>query len=855
VRKVVRKVRKTAPVEWRAQVQRLPIDRDLVLYESFAGNGMLCNPEAIFRALLADPAQQHLRHVWVLSDLKRYASTVREFEGHPRVRFVARGSFSYHRALATAGLLFNNATFPPEFGKRDGQVYVNTWHGTPLKQMGYDEPDGPITSRNVLRNLMMADYLLSTSPFMSEQMYEQAYRLQNVYPGLIVEEGYPRTDRQVLDAAGRADIIRRLGDAGVPVRDGETVVLYAPTWRGESFHTPTNDAQLLGERVRRLAERLPSGHRVLLKVHQQVFEFAQHHPELRRVLVPNHLATNEVLGVTDVLVSDYSSIFFDFLATGRPIVFFTPDRAEYGTQRGFYLGLDDLPGPVVETIDELGRVVTAVGSGTEADPLVSHADRYAAARERFAPHDDGRATQRVLDVVVRGHNEGRRVRPVHRDGRKTMLIYLGGMKSNGITTSALNLLHHLDHDELDVSVLYNAPRGSEKRANARAIDPRVRSFPRVGTFAPSKTKRAKVRRLYTQGTAMDAGHFREVEELLAREWRRLVGSAHFDHIVDFSGYAPFWTFLLSTAPAGSHSVWLHNDLKADQLREVDGARPHYANLGAVFSSYARFQHLVSVSSALRDINAAKLAEYAPQEKFGSARNTINHELIERRAHGDRALLDAWPGDHVLTLADPTVPLTVEALIEAHDLPAMQEEIERRVALSLVPRRDDLTTFVTVGRLSPEKNHRRLLEAFDAVHQENPATRLVVIGGGPLMPSLERRAARLGLSEAVIFTGPQPNPWAIMAQCDCFVLSSDYEGQPMVILEARVLGLPVVSTAFDSVASALPPGVGLVVDRTPAALADGLKRAVAGEVPNPTFDPVAYNAEVMEEFYRAVGHHS
>jgi hypothetical protein len=78
---------------------------------------------------------------------------------------------------------------------------------------------------------------------------------------------------------------------------------------------------------------------------------------------------------------------------------------------------------------------------------------------------------------------------------------------------------------------------------------------------------------------------------------------------------------------------------------------------------------------------------------------------------------------------------------------------------------------------------------------------------------------------------------------------------MVILEARVLGLPVVSTAFDSVASALPPGVGLVVDRTPAALADGLKRAVAGEVPNPTFDPVAYNAEVMEEFYRAVGHHS
>lgn len=855
-RKLVRKARKTAPLEWRAQVRQLPIDQSLVVYESFAGNGMLCNPEAIFRALLADPEQQHLRHVWVLTDPKAYPSTVSEFQGDHRVRFVKRGSFAYYKALATAGLLFNNATFPAEFGKRDGQVYVNTWHGTPLKRMGYDEPNGAVGARNVVRNLMMADYLLSTSDFMSQQMYEQAYRLQNVYPGLLVQEGYPRTDRQVVAAGQRSRVLGRLRAEGLTIVDGETVVLYAPTWRGESFHTPTNDAHLVGERVRQLAEQLPAGHRVLLKVHQQVYEFAHAQPELRGVLVPNHIATNELLGVTDVLVSDYSSIFFDFLSTGRPIVFFTPDLADYDGYRGFYLDRDELPGPSASTEAELAGLIVAAGTGDELDPLVSHAERYEAARERFAPYDDGQATQRVLDVVVRGRHEGRRVRPVHRDGRKTMLLYLGGMKSNGITTSALNLLHHLDYGELDVSVLYNHARGREKRTNAAAIDARARSFPRIGGFAPSKTKRGKVRRLYSRGTAMDPADFAVVERLLEQEWRRTVGQARFDYVVDFSGYAPFWTFLLSSAPAGSHSVWMHNDLKADQLREVDGKRPHYNNLGAVFSSYSRFEHLVSVSSALRDINAANLAEYGPPEKFVSARNTINHELILRKAHGDRALLEAWPGDHVLELQDPTVPHTVEALIEAYELSAMKDEIERRVAMALLPpAKDGVTTLVTVGRLSPEKNHRRLLKAFDAVHQENPDTRLVIIGGGPLLPSLERLAVRLGLSDAVTFTGPQRNPWAIMAQCDCFVLSSDYEGQPMVILEARVLGLPVVSTAFDSVSSALPPGVGLVVDRNPAALAEGLNKALVGEVPNPEFDPVAYNDEVMEEFYRAIGHHA
>jgi glycosyltransferase involved in cell wall biosynthesis len=146
----------------------------------------------------------------------------------------------------------------------------------------------------------------------------------------------------------------------------------------------------------------------------------------------------------------------------------------------------------------------------------------------------------------------------------------------------------------------------------------------------------------------------------------------------------------------------------------------------------------------------------------------------------------------------------------------------------------------------------LIRAFDAIHQEDQNTQLVIIGSGPLTNDLAHLSEELGLAHAVILAGQQHNPFAIMAEADCFVLSSDYEGQPMVILEARVLGLPVVSTDFASVRGALPDGVGLVVARSEEALADGMRRALAGEVPNPPFDPAAYNREAVEEFCRAIG---
>ncbi len=390
-----------------------------------------------------------------------------------------------------------------------------------------------------------------------------------------------------------------------------------------------------------------------------------------------------------------------------------------------------------------------------------------------------------------------------------MLVHIGGMKPNGITTAALGLLRHLDHERFDVTAVFDSVPEADRLANVALIPPQVRPLPRIGAFALGSLLWYVRRELFTRGGTMRERDRATMEARFETEWRRCYGNARFDLAVDFSGYSPTWSYLLARAPGATRSIWLHNDLLADQQRTVAGERAHEDNLGSVFGSYRHYDHLVSVSQALRDINARSLAAYAPAERFVAARNTI---------------------DGARVLAGAAAPLDPDVL----------------------ERREDLTTFVTVGRISPEKNHERLVRAFSAVHAEEPATRLVIIGDGPLRDEVGALAAELGVADAVVLTGLQANPFAILAASDAFVLSSDYEGQPMVILEALVLGLPVVTTAFGSVRSALPEGVGLVVDRTVPALAEGLRAALRGEVPVTTLDAEAYNTEVMAEFYRAIG---
>ena len=825
-----------------ARWREAPLRERTVLYESFAGNGALCNPEAIFRYLLGAPDMADLHHVWALDDLEKHPELREEFADDHRVSFVQVGAPEYFEALATSGYLFNNATFGSDFVKRPGQVYVNTWHGVPLKRMGYHLEDGGLGSRNILRNFLAADYLLSANAFMTDTMYRDAFRLEGLYAGRIIEEGQPRTDRQIATEMDRAAVEGELGRAGIDLR-GRTVVLYAPTWKGGSFQQPVVNTREVLAAVEELQTLLdPETYVVLLKVHQVVYDAMSASGLGHGVLVPNRIPTNCVLGVTDILVTDYSSICLDFVVSRRPVVHLVPDLEEYSTGRGLYLDEEQLPGPLCATPGEVAAHVRSI-EGAECA-------RSAAAAEKFAPRDDGGVSRRVVDVVFRGGNDAAHhaVRDCRGD-KETMLVYLGSLAPMGITASALNLLRNLDHDRFDVSAFFPNPRGIERVRNAQSIDSRVRVLPRFGDYPAGPRDVARELRLMSTGLPdrPDEAHRRFWDD----EWRRMFGMSTFDYALDLSGYGSFAPFLFSAAGNAEKSLWLHSDLKAESQRETAGSKHLEQRLKAVFTTFGTFDHLVSVSAELDQVNSTKLRDYAPPEKFTHASNTIDHERVLTMAgfdeHGQKL-----PGKPT-TVDVSNLASALSTLLQHFDARSIAREARARAKMSFVPRRDDNhVTFVSVGRISPEKNHGRLIRAFAQVHAHHPHTRLVILGDGPLMPEVSNLVASHGLQEVISLAGRVDNPFAIMAECDCLVLSSNYEGQPMVVLEARTLDLSVISTRFPSVVGSLPEGAGLIVDQSDAALADGMQRLLAGEVPRKRLDWDAYNGAAMSQFYRAIG---
>ncbi len=332
--------------QWVRCYRSAKLDPAMVLYQTHSGASMSCNPYAIFRALLDDPEFAHLKHVWVLDSYAEIGLRSAEYAGHPNVTFVRFKTREYLEALASAGYLIQNTTFPSYFTKRPGQVYVNTWHSAgAVKKMGFDLPQGNYVSRNVLRDLMMADFIVAPNALMA-RMYAESFRLRGLYRGTILDFGYPRND--VTLNTPPAGVLDELRQRGVRVDPAKKVILYAPTWRGTIGNVRAGVDELEQFRAT-LAERIDSDdYQIPIKPHLYHYNQLTGEQRLSGQYIPRHFNTNGLLAAVDILVSDYSSIFFDFVVTGRPILFFVPDLVEYTRERGLYFAPDELPGPVTD---------------------------------------------------------------------------------------------------------------------------------------------------------------------------------------------------------------------------------------------------------------------------------------------------------------------------------------------------------------------------------------------------------------------------------------------------------------------------------------------------------------------------
>ncbi|MFD4788190.1 CDP-glycerol glycerophosphotransferase family protein, partial [Streptomyces sp. NPDC058459] len=390
-RKAVRARKRRLGVRLREQQYRRalsrPLDPDLAVFAAYWDRGVACNPAAI-AAKLAELAP-HIRPVWVVT--RENAALLPHGTDH-----VIPGTRRYWETLATAKYLVNNVNFPNAVIKRPGAVHLQTHHGTPLKRMGLDQREHPAAAQGLdfaalLSRIDKWDYSVSANSH-TTRMWERAYPAR--YTSL--DHGYPRND--VFYTATAADV--RAARERLGIAPGRTAVLYAPTHRDyEAGFTPRLDLATLADRL---------GEDTVLLVRAHYFYgggAASPLTGLRRsgrlIDVSAYDPVEELCLAADVLVTDYSSIMFDYANLDRPIVVHADDWETYRTTRGVYFDLmAEAPGRVARTQEELTEILT---SGAWRDETAAKA--RSAFRRRFCEFDDGRAAERVVRRVFLGEPE------------------------------------------------------------------------------------------------------------------------------------------------------------------------------------------------------------------------------------------------------------------------------------------------------------------------------------------------------------------------------------------------------------------------------------------------------------------
>jgi CDP-glycerol glycerophosphotransferase len=351
------------------------------VYNSFYGR-YSDSPRAVYERLLGVEGDH--THVWLVGEGHQH--------GFPAgADTVTIGGEECRAVLESADVVVSNTYLELDWTKQPGTVYLQTWHGTPLKRIHYDAPAIGPDDRLQLLDVDVArwDYLLSPNRPSTERL-RKALR----YEGTVVETGYPRNDLLLADDrdARRAAVRAELGLA-----EGTRAVLYVPTWRDDEYYAQD---VALGLDVAAFAGTMGEGWCLLPRIHYYMadrFALPQDDPRVRDVSYYPDI--RDLYLAADVMVTDYSSAMFDFAVTGKPMIFYAYDLAHYrDSVRGFYFDfIPDAPGPVVETMPALLDALPRLDSLQD-----EYRERYAAFRELFCHLEDGRATDRVIELLLGG---------------------------------------------------------------------------------------------------------------------------------------------------------------------------------------------------------------------------------------------------------------------------------------------------------------------------------------------------------------------------------------------------------------------------------------------------------------------
>lgn len=411
--------------------RQLPVDNKAIWLEARNGKEIDGNIFYIASEILSNPNYCDFR-LFISAeneDLKSVFARKLKTEGLKRVSFLTVGSDEYYRIAATAGYIVSDATLKNFFIKKEGQVYLNVWHGTPFKVMGKRVTHEPHAIGNVQKNFIIADYLLYPSRYMMDHMVED-YMISGLSDATVLLGGYPR-NIAFFDTKRREEIIEECN------LNELRVYVYMPTFR------PQLMGDTLAEVLKEIDVELSDNEVLFAKVHPLAADEIDFSCYENIRPFPEEYETYEFLNVADCLITDYSSVFYDFVSSGRKIVLFTYDEDDYLSSRGLYAPMASLPFIQTKT----------VSATLDAARLPKDYDDSRFSQE-YGPFESPDAAAELVKRLIYGDSYCRELK-IPSAKKPNTLVYAGTLNTASRINSAMDFLAKADYDEKNYYLVFN----------------------------------------------------------------------------------------------------------------------------------------------------------------------------------------------------------------------------------------------------------------------------------------------------------------------------------------------------------------------------------------------------------------
>ncbi len=386
-----------------AMLHALPVAKRRIAFNSNLGKSYSGNPKYIYQYMYEQGCCDGYDVVWFYESVP--------FDVPGRVRQVRYGSLRYLYYMATANIWVFDCRQPEFVRKRPGVTYIQTWHGTPLKKLALDLDDVFMANEDSLKeykdkfakNVETWDFLISQNDYSSD-IFRRAFG----FSGKMLEYGYPRND--VLVRKNKPEYIRALKEKlGLPM--DKKIILYAPTWRDDDYRGQGRYRYNSNLSFDKMKAEIGHDYAIILKYHYLVVEEEENgvqsdkndaspqdagQEEKFLHVFDKSYDIAELYLASDLLVTDYSSVMFDYCLLRRPILFYAYDYEAYRDElRGFYLDFErEAPGPIAKDTDELIHHVVHYDGA-------AYQEKYDAFVEKYNVWDDGKAAERVMALIAR----------------------------------------------------------------------------------------------------------------------------------------------------------------------------------------------------------------------------------------------------------------------------------------------------------------------------------------------------------------------------------------------------------------------------------------------------------------------